>query len=390
MVIRDPNGVCTTVQTNASGVYIFSNLTLAGNYTVYETVVDPGATCPPTNFAQPAGFTNSSTFRTQTINVTQTQIDNNSTINGRNYGHDNPETFTCRPVGYQVAVPPSTANSEFVEVNLVTGKYNIINPDMGVRINPIAYNVLDNMIYGTIGTTNNLTRISRDGSRTNFGPITGLPNVFYTTGDIDNQGRMYIYTNDTATFYQVDLNQNSATFGQVLNSEPITPISVSDWSWNPIDGQLYGVTFDGIAVRVNPFNGNVTNLTTVGVPGVSSYGATFIDASGTLYAINNATGRVYRIIISGNNATGERFSQAVPTSINDGAMCPNSLIEIDFGDAPDPTSGTGIDNYNTLLANNGPRHQIINQLTLGTQVTAENDAYTNLTTDATGDDIPQG
>ncbi|WP_125153521.1 DUF6923 family protein [Clostridium rectalis] len=390
VVIRDPNGVCTTVQTNASGVYIFSNLNLAGNYTVYETAINPGATCPPTNFGQPAGFTNSSTFRTQTINVTQTQIDNNSTINGRNYGHDNPETFTCRPIGYQVAVPPSAANSEFVEVNLVTGKYNIINPDMGVRINPIAYNVLDNMIYGTIGTTNNLTRISRDGSRTNFGAITGLPNVFYTTGDIDNQGNLYIYINDTATFYQVDLNQNSATFGQVLNSVPITPISVSDWSWNPIDGQLYGVTFDGIAVRVNPFNGNVTNLTTVGVPGVSSYGATFIDASGTLYAINNATGRVYRIIISGNNATGERFSQAVPTSINDGAMCHNSLIEIDFGDAPDPTSGTGVDNYNTLLANNGPRHQIINQLTLGTQVTAENDAYANLTTDATGDDILQG
>ena len=390
VVIRDPNGVCTTVQTNASGVYIFSNLNLAGNYTVYETAINPGATCPPTNFGQPAGFTNSSTFRTQTINVTQTQIDNNSTINGRNYGHDNPETFTCRPIGYQVAVPPSAANSEFVEVNLVTGKYNIINPDMGVRINPIAYNVLDNMIYGTIGTTNNLTRISRDGSRTNFGAITGLPNVFYTTGDIDNQGNLYIYINDTATFYKVDLNQNSATFGQVLNSVPITPISVSDWSWNPIDGQLYGVTFDGIAVRVNPVSGNVTNLTTVGVPGVSSYGATFIDASGTLYAINNATGRVYRIIISGNNATGERFSQAVPTSINDGAMCHNSLIEIDFGDAPDPTSGTGIDNYNTLLANNGPRHQIINQLTLGTQVTAEIDAYANLTTDATGDDILQG
>ncbi|EPY2273856.1 DUF6923 family protein [Clostridium sporogenes] len=92
-----------------------------------------------------------------------------------------------------MAVPHSAANSEYVEVNLVTGKFNIINPDMGVRINPIAYNVLDNMIYGTIGTTNNSTRISRDGSRTNFGPITGLPNVFYTTGDIDNQGRMYIY-----------------------------------------------------------------------------------------------------------------------------------------------------------------------------------------------------
>ncbi|MGO5073467.1 SdrD B-like domain-containing protein, partial [Clostridium sporogenes] len=70
VVIRDPNGVCTTVQANLAGVYTFPNLTVAGNYTVYETAVDPGATCPPTTFGQPAGFTNSSTFRTQTINVT--------------------------------------------------------------------------------------------------------------------------------------------------------------------------------------------------------------------------------------------------------------------------------------------------------------------------------
>ncbi|MBW4829585.1 MAG: hypothetical protein KZY61_09375 [Clostridiaceae bacterium] len=30
------NGVCVTVQTDASGVYIFSNLTVAGNYTIYK------------------------------------------------------------------------------------------------------------------------------------------------------------------------------------------------------------------------------------------------------------------------------------------------------------------------------------------------------------------
>ncbi|EJO5349523.1 DUF11 domain-containing protein, partial [Clostridium botulinum] len=391
VVLRDPNGVCTTVQTDASGVYTFSNLTVPGNYTVYETAIDPGATCPPTTFGQPAGFTNSSTFRTETINVTQTQIDNNVIINGRDYGHDNPQSFTCIAIGYQVAVPTTGANSQFLEINLVTGNTTVIDPDMGLQINAIGYNVLDDMIYGIEDNTNNLIRVAQDGSITNFGPITGLPaGVIYTVGDIDNQGRMYVYRNGTATFYVVDVDQNSPTFGQVLNSVPITPITAADWVWNPIDGQLYGVDNTGTVVRVNPTTGAVTNLATVGLPGGSFYGAVFIDASGTLYAINNNTGVVYRITISGNNATGEEFSQAVPTSGNDGAACANALLEIDFGDAPDPTAGTGPDDYNTLLANNGPRHQIINQLTLGTQVTGEPDAYANLTTDATGDDIPQG
>ncbi|MGO5108052.1 DUF6923 family protein, partial [Clostridium sporogenes] len=391
VVIRDPNGVCTTVQANLAGLYTFPNLTIPGNYTVYETAVDPGATCPPTTFGQPAGFTNSSTFRTQTINVTQIQIDNNVIINGNNYGHDNPQTFTCVAVGYQVAIPAPGANSQFLRINLVTGNITVIEPDMGLAINAIGYNVLDDMIYGIEDGSNNLIRVSIDGSITNFGPITGLPaGIVYTTGDIDNQGRMYAYANGATTFYEIDVDQNSPTFGQVLNTVPIVSTPIADWSWNPIDGQLYGVTNTGIVVRINPTTGNVTNLTTVGVPAGTFYGATFIDASGTLYAISNTTGVIYRITISGNNATGEELSQAVATSGNDGAACPNALIEIDFGDAPDPTPGTGLGDYNTLLANNGPRHQIINQLTLGTQVTAENDAYANLTTDATGDDIPQG
>lgn len=58
----------------------------------------------------------------------------------------------------------------------------------------------------------------------------------------------------------------------------------------------------------------------------------------------------------------------------------NALTELDFGDAPEE--------YSTLLADNGPRHQIINQLTLGIQVTPELDGQVNAT--ATGDDETVG
>ncbi|MEG0297559.1 MAG: SdrD B-like domain-containing protein [Clostridium sp.] len=62
----------------------------------------------------------------------------------------------------------------------------------------------------------------------------------------------------------------------------------------------------------------------------------------------------------------------------------NSLT-LDFGDAPDGSPGTGPNDYNTLLLNNGPRHYIILGLTLGTLITSETDAHQNPT--ATGDDI---
>ncbi|MCY6958952.1 DUF7507 domain-containing protein [Clostridium brassicae] len=395
VVLRDPNGVCTTVQTNASGVYTFTPINLAGSYTIYETAVDPGGTCPPTTFGQPAGYTNSSTFRTDTVNVTSTQIINNVTINAANFGHDNPDTFFCGPIAYQVAVEAGATNSEFIEINLVTGTATVVNPDIGVNINAIGYNILDDMIYGIEDNSTNLVRVAQDGTTTNFGPITGLPSPSpgrYNVADIDDQGNMYLFRQNQTTIYVVDVNQDSPTFGQVINTVPLSSsVNVADWAYSVSDGMLYGVDGStGNVVRVNPATGAVTVLTTNGIPTGSAYGATFMDADGVLYAINNNTGVVYRITISGNNATGVNFSQSIPAELNDGALCGNARIEVDYGDAPDPTAGTGPDDYNTLFANNGPRHLILNQLTLGTQVTGEPDAYANLTTDATGDDIPQG
>ncbi|MEM6353625.1 MAG: GEVED domain-containing protein, partial [Cyanobacteria bacterium P01_D01_bin.14] len=57
----------------------------------------------------------------------------------------------------------------------------------------------------------------------------------------------------------------------------------------------------------------------------------------------------------------------------------------DYGDAPDTGSGTGTGNYETLLANGGPAHQIINGLHLGSGLPdADNDGTP--TVNADGDD----
>ncbi|MBN1558615.1 hypothetical protein JW998_00080, partial [candidate division KSB1 bacterium] len=58
--------------------------------------------------------------------------------------------------------------------------------------------------------------------------------------------------------------------------------------------------------------------------------------------------------------------------------------ELDFGDAPDTGAGTASGNYNTLFADNGPRHIIVPNLRLGDDVDAETDGYQS--TNANGDD----
>jgi uncharacterized repeat protein (TIGR01451 family) len=57
----------------------------------------------------------------------------------------------------------------------------------------------------------------------------------------------------------------------------------------------------------------------------------------------------------------------------------------DLGDLPDTGPGTGPGNYETLLANGGPRHQIVPGLFMGATVDAESDGQPNAA--ANGDDI---
>ncbi|WP_373601493.1 DUF6923 family protein, partial [Paraclostridium bifermentans] len=379
-------GGCVTVQTDAFGVYTFSNINLAGTHIIYETAVNPGGACPPTLFGQPPGFTNSTTFRTETINLTQNDIDNNVTINANNYGHDNPDTFFCAPFGYQVAA--TGGNSQFVKINLVTGTATVINPDIGFAVNAIGYNVLDNMIYGIItqGNVGNVVRIAEDGTTTDMGTVTNLPAAGYFIGSFDNAGHLFVYISNQANYYVIDLDQNSPYFGQLVDptggaftptasGKPIiNPISIADWAYNVLDGQLYALENSTFTIQtIDPLTGIVTPVPTVGVLPTSA-GASFMDGTGTLYEIYNPTGDIYRVTFSGGTATGALFSQTVTSTGNDGASCHDAEVIIDFGDAPDTGAGNGFGNYSTLLANNGPRHQIINPLTLGTQVTGEQDA----------------
>src|SRR5688572_22529921 len=57
-----------------------------------------------------------------------------------------------------------------------------------------------------------------------------------------------------------------------------------------------------------------------------------------------------------------------------------ALLAFDFGDAPDTSPGTGAGNYQSLLANDGPRHVIDTtqtSLLLGARVDSEANANPN-------------
>ncbi|MFR2584983.1 MAG: DUF6923 family protein [Bacilli bacterium] len=386
---------CISTQTDSLGDYSFS-VVQAGSYTIYETVTNINSSCPPTNFTQPSGFTMSNGPRKTTLTVTQTQINNNTTIGNNNFSHDTIDNqVACTDSFIQFAGNPSN----WYEINVVTGESVLKTALIPANyVNAIGYNPLDSYIYGYNQTTNSIVRVDDSGNIITLKPNPpGLPTNGYTTGTFDTNGFLYIFVNDGTRFYTIDLRPNSATFMKLVNPTngyleqtsnfgvALNPaVNVSDWSYNPIDGNLYGVTSTGVLARINPTTGVTTNLITTGATN-GPFGAQAIDARGDIFAISNRDGNIYKYTISGNNATGTYFSSTVITSNNDGTICPNTAINVDFGDAPDVSPGNGPNDYNTLLANNGPRHQIREGLYLGHLITSESDAYQNAT--ATGDDL---
>ncbi|RFA31755.1 hypothetical protein CAI16_20010, partial [Virgibacillus dokdonensis] len=327
IILEDPNGICVRTQTDALGNYSFTNLTIPGTYNVYEVVTGPGFICPPTTFIQPDGFNSSTTPRTITLTITATDIANNVVFANQNFGHETITMWECDPNGLQVAGVPSSLFS----IDLVTGaatNLGLLSPI--TSYNSIGFNSIDNTIWGINFNSNRpaVARINTDLTVSIFS-VEGLPTpTTYIAGDVDFNGYLYLYRQ--SRIYVVDVNPNSATFlrqvdptnGFIVDTPPYgipTNIGIPDWAFNPVDQQLYGVGGSSV-IRWDPLTGVATVIPTVGVP-ASGYGAVFFDIEGSLYAIRNDNGNIYRITFSGLNATGVLFSTTIPAANNDGARC---------------------------------------------------------------------
>jgi hypothetical protein len=324
------------------------------------------------------------------------------------------DVVPCTAEAYMV----SGSDSVWSTLDLVTGA-EVQDPDGYLQaINAIGYNVKDRRIWGyDLGKDNGtLTRTARDRSGSSWvtafvGPITGLPSgQNLDIGDVDEDGVLYLASRLGPKFYKVDVDPDSDTYLDYLGEVSFTDkanvavsIEVADWAFNPKDGQLYGVSgtneANGELFRFNPATGVVEELGAAFAAGGCSFcgsggivfGAVFFDADGFFYIARNQTpGEIYRLdlrtppVTDYNEAANTvLFSNRSggPVDQNDGAMCPQAKVHLDFGDAPG--------SYGTTLAENGPRHRLAGysetankgNLMLGSKVGSEFDGNPNVPAD---------
>ncbi len=240
---------------------------------------------------------------------------------------------------------------------------NLIATDNNLSVNGIGYNILDNYIYGarsngTVGT-NQLIQISSNGFA-NIGEVTGLPVAKYHAGTMDTSGFLYLRADEaTSPVQKIAINGVNASLDSTFALS--IDIKIADFIYNPADGDFYTVDDQGQMYKFSLPSGNFVAIGSGGLPNL--FGSFYIDVDGAVYGFDNRSSvGLHRLnLVDGTSQQLASYNNSVSRS--DGTICPNaSLLEFDYGDAPD--------SYSTLIASNGPGHIVpfAASLYLGVQV----------------------
>ena len=247
--------------------------------------------------------------------------------------------FECEDgVAYQVAAAGGETVSTLYAYNVVDGTRTQIAP-LSTLVNSLIYSEVDNTLWATKNGTNSIVRIAADGASIEY-PIANLTGTFNVGTGLPG-GYMLIYSSNQPRYYVIDINssrdtylrlvdpangyalQTAAPYGNALSGA----INVADLVYEPVTGLVYGV--ESTSSRLVTLN-HVTGASTVGaviasLPTNTSFGAVFADPSGKLYAFANDPGTFHRI--NPTAATSTLLSTSITSNSNDGASCPNSILE---------------------------------------------------------------
>ncbi|MCR4265850.1 choice-of-anchor D domain-containing protein [Nitratireductor sp. ZSWI3] len=212
--------------------------------------------------------------------------------------------------------------------------------------NAIAYNPVDNYIYGLSGPApGRLVRVGSDGSAMSLGTIANFP-TNSVAGEIGPDGTYYVVT--STTLYVIDIATMTASprsLSQTIAGQDLAWHDGRLWIAGPNNGPLY---------EINPANGVVTPHGATGVAG--AFGGMF-GATNGVFGSNN-DGGFYRFDLATGRAT--LISDLQGSSSNDGAKCVNTPMTFPADTAITKTddsdtyaAGTDV-TYTLVVSNNGP------------------------------------
>jgi hypothetical protein len=241
------------------------------------------------------------------------------------------QSIGCDGFGYLVENSGTPTKQYLVQIDISSGVSEIVDNENlpGKLLDGMGFNPIDGNLWGSASDSSVFVFRGPSTSIT-FAtyPITGLPPASYNSGDINYNGVLYLYNSGGSAIQEVDVNPSSPTYLTYLGALPVTPMNISDYSFNAIDSNLYTVTSGGAThqlIRINPTTGAETIVGNVaGLVAGDSYGAMYFDASGNMFIQSNTTGKIYQI--NSTSTTTSPFATFITTTVrstlqSDGARC---------------------------------------------------------------------
>ncbi|AQS93890.1 hypothetical protein BXQ17_07390 [Polaribacter sp. BM10] len=225
--------------------------------------------------------------------------------------------------------------NDIYALDLASGSSYLVKEDVTPgNINAVGYNPADGYIWGYLSSpSKSIVKIGKNFNVETF-TIDELTTAGKYIGDVSASGIYYLKGGGTE-YYTIDLNPESANYTKYISKGTLSKnISVHDWAFNAVDGQLYTVEKNtNHLYRINPETNVVTDLGLVPIlAGLTyTYGAVYFDLSGRFYVSANQTGTVYVIqnvqdLQIGSVLDSNLFAYGPSSSSNDGARCPTAPV----------------------------------------------------------------
>ncbi|MEK7432458.1 MAG: SdrD B-like domain-containing protein [Cyanobacteriota bacterium] len=370
VTLQNPAGtVCTTVLTDSSGTYRFTNLA-PGSYTVVVNGKNSASCGTPSGIpatglfaSPPTGYGGTTTSRLSGVNVSS-GVDSLITSFGVALlsGLSSFEN-TCPVDGFLAENPTFaiTAQTTLNSISIITNAKSTLGPKATIEYNAMGFNNKDAYLYGIRLNSSDLVRIDKAGYALTLGEVIGLPlpvvNVSpYFAGDY-NPFNDFLYVNGLGTANIYALNTNTITLDSSKTITLSPTLSFVDFAFNPTPNPsdsknyIYGTLSSDVSniYKINPSPGVTTaiTITPTGLIGNESSAprglfAGFFDPDNNFYVENNFT-TLQRIKLNTNQDAASAItiqSGATDLKRTDGARCPFSKVITDAFDfyAPNTTS----------------------------------------------------
>lgn len=220
-------------------------------------------------------------------------------------------------------------------LDLASGSSYLVASDITTgNVNAAGYNPADGYIWAALSSpSRTIARIGKNFQVDTF-HIPQLPSSNSYVGDVDSLGN-YFLKGGGDLYYKIDLNPSSTNYTKYIKTDTLsTSLSIHDWAFNAVDGQLYTVEKNtNNLYRINSNTGLATNLGTIPIlSGLNyTYGAVYFDSTGRFYVSANQTGTIYIVynvqgLSYGDSIQSNCFAFGPASSQNDGARCPTAPV----------------------------------------------------------------